>query len=963
MNAVLIKILATALALSQVTTRPDAVKTQFDPVGDRTEVVELLQAGCAHIRKAFDIEQINLDDLISTAMDDPKAITGDVKVFRGINFGDLYTAYRQFCRNETVPDSPIDIGEVIDFYDRALTDLPDASEVKTLKLPGTSTVYAGDGSQFAEVSRPGHRRIWVALSDIPKSVQDAFIAAEDKRFYRHKGVDEHGLVRAFVANMVHPGRPEGGSTITQQVAKNLLVGDAVTYKRKIREVVEASRMEQVLSKPQILALYLNSIYLGRGAWGIEMAARRYFAKPAKSLTLAEGALLATLAKGPAYFNPDRHADRARERYAYVLGRMKEDGYLSADAERQALGALPQRTAEEQKRRDSGFHFVDYLGHEARARAGIASLTGDSYTVHSTLNPQLQRAAEAALQEGLAHFEMRTGRAEFKAPEANLSEAIAQIAAKQSSPAPTPAWQQALAAAQLPLYDVHWTPAIVLRPADTGRRGRGTMVGLADGRVLPLSTGSVHMRQALKPDDVIYVHIRDHRGRQRAELRARPQVQGAAVAIDNKTGRILAMAGAFSYPLSQLNRVTQTRRQPGSAFKPFTYLAALHNGLQPNTLVQDQPITLRPVGAGSMVLAPEFDNDNEHYDWSPKNFDGSALGVMTLRRGLERSRNLVTAHLLDGGIDYRPEQSLAAVCALAKEAQIYKDCVPHYPFVLGAQAVRLIDLAAFYAAIADEGAYIRPYAIESIERKDQMVYRHRTEPPRLLASGDRVAFYQLKTMLEGVVARGTAYSMHALAPDVAGKTGTSDDGNDAWFVGFSNDVTVGVWVGYDNGNGKRRTLGGAETGAKVAIPIFEPIIRATWKLVAPRSPLKGPSRQAREHLLAIPIDLKSGDPVPPGTPGAFMEQFRVGLDGQADDTEFRLVSRYDAEAFREQPYDDRLYGRDPSQSGDFWSYSRGRGWYRDDRGYGGYGGRDDGRYDVPSPGNFLEQLFGLRPWRR
>jgi membrane carboxypeptidase/penicillin-binding protein len=667
MNLVLIKVLATALALSQATTRPDAVKVQFDPVKDQAEVVELLRAGCADVRKAFDIEALNLDDLITTAMDDPEALTSDVKVFRGINFGDLYAVYRQFCRNETVTGTAVDIAEVITFYNRTLADLPQAAQLKHLRLPGTSVVFDGAGARFTEIHRPGHRRVWVPLSQIPEAVQKAFIAAEDKRFYEHKGVDERGLVRAFVANVLSPGRPQGGSTITQQVAKNVLVGSDVTYERKIREVIVASRLEHALTKAEILELYLNSIYLGRGAWGVEVAARSYFGKNAPQLTLAEGALLASLAKGPGYFNPDRFVERAQERYAYVLNRMKEDGYLGADALTPALRALPERVAEERERRDTAFHFVDHLSREAKAAAGIASLTADSYNVRSTINPALQRVTEAALQEGLSRFEVRTGRVDFQGPETNLAEQIAQLAAAPGEAAPQPAWQRALQAVRMPLYDVHWTPAVVVQLG--GKQGR-LQVGLADGRVLPLAGASSKIVRELKLHDVIYVKAIDAKkgARAQAELRVRPHVQGGALVLENKTGRILAMAGSFSYPLSQLNRTTQTQRQPGSAFKPMTFLAALHKGLQPNTLIEDEPITLPPVGGSSVMR--EYQPNSERDYWSPKNFDGSYSGVVTLRQGLERSRNLVTARLLDGGIDGSPEQSLADVCTLAMEARLY-----------------------------------------------------------------------------------------------------------------------------------------------------------------------------------------------------------------------------------------------------------------------------------------------------
>jgi penicillin-binding protein 1A len=288
------------LALSQVTTAPEAVATRFDRVANQVHVAQLLRAGCAYMRKAFDIEDINLDELIATAMDDPQAI-GESKAFHGINFADLLTAYREFCKNEQVPIPAVDLGEVIDFYNKALKDLPDHIKLKGLKLPGESVVLDRRGERFAEVFEENQRRIWVVLADIPEHVQKAFIAAEDKRFFEHKGIDERGLIRAFISNLAHSSRPQGGSTIIQQVVKNLLVGDDLTYERKIREMVVASRVERALSKAEILELYLNSIYLGRGAWGIELAARSYFGKPAKDLTLQEGALLAGADQGSQLF--------------------------------------------------------------------------------------------------------------------------------------------------------------------------------------------------------------------------------------------------------------------------------------------------------------------------------------------------------------------------------------------------------------------------------------------------------------------------------------------------------------------------------------------------------------------------------------------------------------------------------------------------------------------------------------
>jgi penicillin-binding protein 1A len=893
MEAVLVKMFATALALSQVTTAPEAVATRFDRVADQGAVTQLLRTGCSHMRKAFDIEDINLDDLIATAMDDPQAIAGESKVFHGLNFADLATAYRQFCKNETVAQPAVDLADVIDFYNRALTDLPDHNRLKGLKLPGASVVLDRKGERFAEVFEENQRRVWVALSDIPEQVQKAFLAAEDKRFYEHHGIDERGIIRAFIDNLAHSGRPAGGSTITQQVVKNLLVGEDLTYERKIREMVVASRVEHALSKAEILELYLNSVYLGRSSWGIELAARSYFGKPAKELTLEEGALLAGLTKGPNFYSPDRHPGRAQERLAYVLSRLREDGVIpGGEQASRGLPALPTMIAYERPHRDIGFHFVDQVAREAKSVAGIDAITANSYTVRSTINLPLQRAVEEALQEGLWRFERNAGRLQFRGPEASLAKAVAKIEAARKVPDRKTAWQQALTNARLPLYDVHWTSAVVVEKP-SGKKGESWKVGFADGRIVPLSLdGSAQKKLALY--DVVFVNLIEGGGKgkgggARAELRVRPTVQGSIVVLENKSGRILAMTGGFSYPLSQLNRVTQAVRQPGSAIKPLSYLAALGRGLQPNTLIADEPITLPPIGTGRV---------REQDYWTPKNYDGGAGGVVTLRRALENSRNLATVHLLEGGIEDSPEESLDRLCRLAMEAQIYHECVRYYPFVLGAQPVRQVDLAAFYAAIANEGMRPQPYVIDSIERNGLIVYRHDPKSSAMIGSVDRASFYQLKTMMQGVLARGTARSIANLSPYVAGKTGTSDNENDAWFVGITNDVTVAVWLGYDNSDGKRRTLGGGATGGHVAVPIFEPVMQAVWTHVAPKAALAPPSPEARRSLACRSVDLDSGE-MQARAVRPINECFRIDSSGQIVDTQYRLVSR-------EEGY----YGRDP-----------------------------------------------------
>jgi membrane carboxypeptidase/penicillin-binding protein len=505
-------------------------------------------------------------------------------------------------------------------------------------------------------------------------------------------------------------------------------------------------------------------------------------------------------------------------------------------------------------------------------------------VRSTIRPQLQRAAEAALQEGLAQYEQSANRVEFRGAEINIADLVRKVDADPKADKGKPAWLLALEQARMPLYDVHWDRAVVLERARV-KTERGSYdsirVGLSDGRILPLSMAGSRTRAQLHVHDVVYVNVVEGTGKKgtRVELRTRPVVQGAAVVLENRTGRVLAMVGGFSYPISQLNRATQSRRQPGSSLKPLTYLAALANGLQPNTLVSDSPITFPPInGVKRNTRAEDW--------WSPRNYDGGYAGTMTLRRALEQSKNMPTARLLYGIAD-TPQESLDAVCNLAIEAHIYSQCERFYPFVLGAQPVRPIDLAAFYAAVANEGGLPTPHVIDSIEEDGRVLYKAK---PRLdfFESADRAAVFQLRSILQGVLQRGTARSRAKLAPYVAGKTGTSDEWNDAWFVGFSNDVTIAVWVGYDNAKGKR-TLGAGNAGSRVALPIFEQIMEAAWNHY-PQTALRGPSPEAERRLIALPIDVQSGERIETRSRSAFVEYFRLDKDGKFTETQHRLVAR-------------------------------------------------------------------------
>jgi membrane carboxypeptidase/penicillin-binding protein len=924
MDLLLAKIFSTALAFSQLTSGPDNIRTHFDPQADTQRVVELLQAGCSHLRKTFDIEDINLDDLIATAMDDVDSITAGHVVFRGIDVKALYVGYRQFCKNETVEDSPVDIAAVISFYNATVADLPDHTRLKGLKLPGSTAVFDLKGQPYSEVFQQHHRRVWLPLADIPQHVQRTFVAAEDRRFYEHNGVDERALVRAFIGNLAGSSRPQGGSTITQQLVKNLLVGEEVSYDRKIREMILAARVEQTLTKAEILELYVNTVYLGRASWGIEMAARSYFGKSAGALTPVEGAMLAALLKGPNYYNPDRNAERFRTRMQYVLGRMAEEGIIAEEERREiAAGEFPVITY---AGAPQGSYFADHIAREARSIAKVDAFSAGSFSIRATLHPDIQRATEAALQEGLARYEIAAGRVRFDGPEMNLGEAIATIERGRAKPlqeqpehpgAEKEPWQQALIEARLPLYDVHWPAGVVLEIASG--RGGVAKVGLKDGRVIPLAGARPAILRSLKRHDVVLVRLTEGKGKSaRAELRVRPVVQGAAVVLENKTGRILGMAGGFSYPLSPFNRVTQSRRQPGSAIKPLAYLAALEKGLQPNTLVRDDSITFLPIGGTRNARREDY--------WTPKNYDGRDGGIITLRQALETSRNIATARLLQG-IDEKPATSLDRICELAIDLKLHSECLRYYPFVLGAQPVRPIDLATFYATIANEGLRPAPHAIEAIERKGQALYQNSRSPTETVLA-DRASFYQLKSMLQGVLQRGTAQRIAHLAPYVAGKTGTTDDEGDAWFVGFTNDVTVAVWVGYDNAEG-RRTLGSGRSGGNVAIPIFEPIMQAVWEHHAPKVTLSPPSLEAQRLLVSARGDAgeRKGK--------RSVEYLRRDSKGRAVDARFQLVSRKD----RDTVLAAQTARKAPAEPGaaSSWGWDRNEQSWPQERGWFGWGG--------------------------
>jgi penicillin-binding protein 1A len=700
-------------------------------------------------------------------------------------------------------------------------DLPDYSQLADYEPPVTTRLYAADGSLMAEYAV--EHRLFLPIEAIPDHVVQAFVSAEDQHFYDHPGVDLLGIVRAAITNVRNIGsdrRLVGASTITQQVAKNFLLSNEVSFARKIREILLALRIEQTLSKDRILELYLNEIYLGRGSYGVAAAALNYFNRSLPELSMAEAAYLAGLPKAPNNYDPDTRPEAALARRNYVIDRMLEDGAIT-EAEAAAARAEPLEVYEPDETQTIA---VDYFSEEVRRGLqdlyGNDALYGGGLTVRTTLDPRLQEIAERTLREGLVAYDRRHG---WRGPVARL-EAF-------------DGWADRLAEVERPPGAGDWRLALVLEVTPEEAR-----IGLADGDRgrLPMSElawarpwrenqrrGPVPRRPAdvVAVGDVVLVEpLAEAGGAPLAEvdgetaepaygLRQIPEVQGALVAMDPHTGRVMAMSGGYSFEMSEFNRATQALRQPGSAFKPFVYLAALEAGFTPSTIVLDSPLAV-DLGPGQPL-------------WRPSNYSNDFLGPTPMRVGLERSRNVMTVRLLMAvGLD--PVQEIA------EDFRIYEEMAPHYSMALGAGETTPLRLTTAYAMLANGGRRIEPTVIDRVQnRQGETVFRHDGRDCAVCAEADwsgqaapnppddrqRIAnaqaTYQLVNMMEGVVQRGTAARLRALGIPLAGKTGTTSDYHDAWFVGFTPDLAVGVFVGFDN----PRSLGSREAGSAVAVPIF------------------------------------------------------------------------------------------------------------------------------------------------
>jgi penicillin-binding protein 1A len=752
------------------------------------------------------------------------------------------------------------IGAVVVYVVTITRDLPSVETLQNYTPPITTRVYAGNGTVLGEYAR--QRRIFVPAAFIPKLVKQAFTSAEDRNFYNHPGIDPSGILRAAIKDVglvIQGRRPQGASTITQQVARNFLLNSDVKFSRKIREAILAVRIDATYPKEKVLELYLNEIYLGENCYGVAAAALNYFGKSLDELTIPEVAFLAALPKGPANYDPRYNHQAAVNRRNWVIEQMTDNGYIT-DAQADSARAAPLVT--QTRALGSQAADVDYYVEEVRrllyAKYGAHMLYEGGLQVRASLDTRLQNYAVSALRTGLVRYDRRHG----------------WRGAKQHIEVGD--WQAALGKLSNQSGIETWRLAVAL-----GYDGNAIKIGLSDG-----ATGTIPFagykwahrqlaggtwgatpkgpREVAKPGDVFYVEALEPPAKPgEYGLRQVPEINGAIVAMDPHTGRVLALSGGFSYASSQFDRAMQAMRQPGSAFKPFVYAAALDNGYTPVSKVLDAPF-VKDMGPGQGL-------------WRPENFEHEFLGETTLRRGLELSRNVMTVRLAD-------QIGMSKIVPYAVRFGVYDKMPPLLANSLGAYETTLLRLVTGYSEFVNGGKKISASLVDRIQdRNGRTIWRHDARPcegcneatwhgqqePLLVDTREQIidprTAYQIVSMLEGVVQRGTGVSVRAVGKPLGGKTGTSSEARDTWFIGFSPDLAAGVFVGFDT----PRTLGPHEQGAITAAPIFRDFMKDALADVPP-TPFREPP-----GMEEVSVDSHTGVPEPPGTPGSIMEVFKAG----------------------------------------------------------------------------------------
>ncbi|MGQ4272812.1 penicillin-binding protein 1A [Terrihabitans sp. B22-R8] len=747
-------------------------------------------------------------------------------------------------------------------------DLPEHTALQNYEPPVMTRLHAVDGSLIGEYAN--QRRLFLPIQAIPELAIHAFISAEDKNFYQHGGIDFTGIARALVAYVENIGsnrRPQGASTITQQVAKNFLLTNELSMTRKIKEALLSMRIEQTFSKDKILELYLNEIYLGLGNYGIAAAALNYFDKSVHELTISEVAYLAALPKAPNNYNPFRAVDRAIERRNWVIDRMVENGYVNAEDARKAKDEPLGVTARSGTPHN---YAAPYYAEEVRRvlyeKYGAKGLYEGGLSVRTALNPQLQEMAKKALTAGLVKFDEARG---WRGPVKHV-----ELGAD---------WGPAVS--EIPSYgDIPWQLAVVI-----GVQGNQATIGLQPGREpsgaikAARETGTIPaegMKWArwasgadkpagakgpLRAGDIVYVEPLKTKNAEAGQYRLRqpPEVSGALAVMDPYTGRVLALVGGFSYDQSEFNRATQALRQPGSSFKPYIYAAALENGYTPSSLVLDAPIEVAQ-GRGQDV-------------WRPENYSGEFYGPQTLRFGIEKSRNVMTVRLAQ-------DMGMPIISEYARRFGVSDDLPPFLSMALGAGETTLLRQVTGYSVFANGGKKVTASLIDRIQdRYGRTIYRHDErecqgcratdwrgqQPPTLIDHREQIldplTSYQMTSIMEGVILRGTGTALREVGKPIAGKTGTTNDYKDAWFVGYTPDLVVGVYIGYD----KPRNMGKSATGGTLAAPLVSDFLKMALA-DKPSIPFRVPP-----GIKLVRISPATGMRAGPGDQKVILEAFKPG----------------------------------------------------------------------------------------
>ncbi len=769
-------------------------------------------------------------------------------------------------------------GGVVYLLHKYGNDLPDYRQLADYEPPTVTRIHAGDGRLLAEYAQ--EKRVFVPVEAMPKRLIESFLAAEDKNFYSHFGLDPLGILRAIVTNLRYAGqnrRLVGASTITQQVAKNFLLTNEVSYVRKLKEAMLAYRIEQAFSKNEILELYLNQIYLGVGSYGVAAAALNYFNKSLDDLTTAEAAFLAGLPKAPSVYHPVRAADEAKGRRDWVIGRLLDLNIIDQqEAEIARAEPLVMR-----KRDNTELVKADYFTESVRRRLiaqhGESTLYEGGLSIRTTILPSMQDLATKALRDGLIAYDRRHG---WRGPvaqigvDANWLERLAEV----SKVGGLPDWRLGVvieateasavvgladdgAMIELPLDALTWARTQIRDPNDPDKESLGPEITgvnqvLQPGHVIWVEPVPVGIEQMVVTEEGQPAPVEQWR----FELRQTPEVEGAIVAIDPHNGRVLAMTGGFNYQRSEFNRATQARRQAGSALKPFVYLAGFEQNYTPSSTFLDAPVV--------------YDQGPNEGKWKPENYSNKFYGTRTLRFGLERSLNVLTVRLAQS-------IGMGNVIGMADRFGLSRKMEYNLASALGSSEADLMTLTSAYAMLVNGGRRIEPALIEriqdrhgrTVDRRDnrecpgcrniewtaQSTPLLNDERERII---DEARAYQMVNILEGVVERGTGRRAQAIGKPVAGKTGTSNDSRDAWFLGFTPDLAVGVYVGFDT----PRTLGRKETGSSAALPIFVDFMQ---KALAdqPATPFRVP-----DGVRLVRIDADSGLLPGPSTESIILEAF-------------------------------------------------------------------------------------------